>query len=120
MGKASTEIARAAAFDCNLLITGARGGGVLADAERGWAEPRRNSIAAAPPLLVRQVDAASGAGPRGSGSSSVSRGHRRGAHLCPGQPPQIFHAYAVPRRAPESYGYPEQTMNVFGRRADAA
>ncbi len=118
-GKASTEIARAAAaFDCNLLIIGARGGGALADAESGLGGTAAKLLdrSAQPLLLVRQADVPPAEQVLAAVDlSSVSRAVIAAARTCAqGQPLQIFHAYAVPfAERLESYGYSEQTMNVY-------
>ncbi|MCC7460935.1 MAG: universal stress protein [Gammaproteobacteria bacterium] len=118
-GKASTEIAKAAAeFDCSLLVLGARGGGALSGAESGLGGTATKLLdrSAQPLLLVRHADmppaervlAAVDLAP-------VSRAVVAAARSCAqGQPLRVLHAYSVPfAERLESYGYSDQTVDVY-------
>jgi nucleotide-binding universal stress UspA family protein len=118
-GKASREIVKAAAeFDCNLLVMGARGGGALADAESGLGGTAAKLLDCSrqPLLLVRH--AATPPEERVLAAidlSPVSHAVIAAARTCAqGQRLQVLHAYSVPfAERLESYGYSEQTMNVY-------
>jgi universal stress protein E len=118
-GKASKEIVKAAAeFDCDLLVIGARGGGALADAESGLGGTATKLLdrSEQPLLLVRQADTAPAERVLAAiDLSPVSRAVIAAARTCAqGQPLQVLHAYSVPfAERLESYGYSDQTMNVY-------